>query len=169
MATPSYSLPLPLSPSFPLAAAIRTAALLSPPPCLFLSHFAPRLRVLGFPSSNLPPPFGRSVGEGCGRPTGGRRQIAGRRSSAVVMKTYEIYSIWADAITPSADRGGGQPPTNPRGYTSRCMRARVCMCVCLSVCVYEVWHVVVLKIARSLFRRMLLPRGLSRLRRDREG
>ena len=47
------------------------------------------------------------------------------------MKTYEIYSIWADAITPLVDRGG-QPPTNPRGYTDRCMCARMCvhMCVC---------------------------------------
>lgn len=111
------------SPSFPPARVSLSLAFCSEAPCPRLSFFQPS-------ASPRRPPFGRSVGEGCGRPTGGRRQIAGRRSSAVVMKTYEIYSIWADAITPSADRGGGQPPTNPRGYTSRCMRA----CLCVSVC-----------------------------------
>lgn len=63
VATPSYS---PASP-FSLPPPCNRNPYGSPsfPPRLFLSHFAPRLRVLRFPSSDLPPPFfGRSVGEG---------------------------------------------------------------------------------------------------------
>lgn len=168
--SPPHGLSQPQSlrrPFFPPFAAPLSLAFCSeasrPPLSLFRPSAPPRR-----PSPTF---FGRSVGEGrgraAGRPAGGGRQIAGRRSAAVVMKTYEIYSIWADAITPSADRGGGQPPVNPRGYTGRCVCARARMYVRAYVYVYEVWHVVVLKIARSLFRRMPPPRGLSRWRRDR--
>lgn len=135
--TPAAS---PFSSSRPLAAAIPTAALLSP----FRRASFSRILLRGSASSAFPLPtfrpasatianllraVGRRGARAAGRPAGGGRQIAGRRSAAVVMKTYEIYSIWADAITPSADRGGGQPPVNPRGYTGRCVcaRARVCM------------------------------------------
>jgi len=74
-----------------------------------------------------PAPFSGEAGES-GKGVGSRPQIARddvalARARGVVMKTYEIYSIWADAITPPADRGGGQGSpfpltTNPlRGYT----------------------------------------------------
>lgn len=82
-----------------------------------------------------PSPAGQGVG---GKGVGSRSQIARddvalARARGVVMKTYEIYSIWADAITPPADRGGGQRSsfpltTNPlHGYT--CARMK-------QVCVY---------------------------------
>lgn len=90
-----------------------------------------------------------------------RDDVALARARGVVMKTYEIYSIWADAITPSADRGGGHSSSFPlttyplRGYT--CARMK-------QVYVCEVWCVVILKIARSLFRRYRLqPRGFIKI------
>lgn len=83
------------------------------------------------PTFRHPSSGGRSARGASGRP-GGRRQIAGRRSRAVVMKTYEIYSIWADAITPPADRDGGQPPSDqpPRIQKQVCSCARVDVCLC---------------------------------------
>lgn len=141
--TPAAS---PFSSSRPLAAAIPTAALLSP----FRRASFSRILLRGSASSAFPLPtfrpasatianllraVGRRGARAAGRPAGGGRQIAGRRSAAVVMKTYEIYSIWADAITPSADRGGGQPPVNPRGYTGRCVCARAYVCTCVRMCV----------------------------------
>lgn len=92
-----------------------------------------------------------SSGGGCRGGIGGGRcrrrwQIAGRRSAAaVVMKTYEIYSIWADAITPPTADNPRRPsppcrpcPPTPRGYTrahergvscGRCARVYVRLCV----------------------------------------
>lgn len=141
-------------------------------PRLFLSLSAPRRRhrVLRLPSSDLPPSGRRRhpspKGQGSGKGVGSRAQIARddvalARARGVVMKTYEIYSIWADAITPSADRGGGHSSSFPlttyplRGYT--CARMK-------QVYVCEVWCVVILKIARSLFRRYRLqPRGFIKI------
>lgn len=62
------------SPSFPPAASLSLAFCSEAPrpPLSFFRPSAPPRR---------PPFFGRSVGEGCERPTGGRRQIAGRRSA----------------------------------------------------------------------------------------
>lgn len=140
--SPPHGLSQPQSlrrPFFPPFAAPLSLAFCSEAPRPPLSLFRPSAPPRRRPSPTF---FGRAVGRSArgaraaGRPAGGGRQIAGRRSAAVVMKTYEIYSIWADAITPSADRGGGQPPVNPRGYTGRCVCARVCMHVRAYVCVY---------------------------------
>lgn len=56
-------------------------------------------------------------------------QIAGRRSAAaVVMKTYEIYSIWADAITPpTADNP--RRPSPPRAALAPVDPSRIYTCI----------------------------------------
>lgn len=155
VATPFSLAPFPLSPLTSSANPLRHSRVSFP---RFPRRRQLSLCVLHFPSSDLPPPRRRVTPGGERRvraePAGGGRQIAGRRSArGIVMKTYEIYSIWADAITP-ADRGGGQPssssfssaagqpPAHPpfssaRGYTcTRTRGMRACVCVW-----YEVWRI----------------------------